>query len=65
MINCDMQEPKEQTIVRYLGGLKPNYANMVELQQFTTFHEACLAMREYNVASTMLMLKQVKNVSIH
>jgi len=31
MIECDIQEPEEQTIVRYLGGLKPKYANVVEL----------------------------------
>jgi len=33
LIKGDIQEPEEQTIIRYLGGLKPNYANVVELQQ--------------------------------
>ena len=31
LIKCDIQEPEEQTIVRYLGGLEPKYANVVEL----------------------------------
>ena len=30
-IKCDIQESKGQTIVRYLGGLDPRYANVVEL----------------------------------
>jgi len=42
MVKCDIQEPKEQTMVRYLEGLEPKYANVVELQQFTTFHEICV-----------------------
>jgi len=41
-IKCDIQEPKEQTIVKYLGGLEPGYANMVELQPYTTFDEVCV-----------------------
>ena len=32
MIKCDIQEQKEQTIVRYLEGLKLKYTNVVELQ---------------------------------
>jgi len=32
LIKCDIQEPEEQTIVRYLGGLDPKYSNVVELQ---------------------------------
>jgi len=31
LIKCDTQEPEEETIVRYLGGLEPKYANVVEL----------------------------------
>jgi len=31
MIKCDLQEVEEQTIVRYLGGLDPKYAHVVEL----------------------------------
>ena len=34
LIKCDIQEPEEQTIVRYLGGLDPGYSNVVELQCF-------------------------------
>ena len=42
LIKCDIQEPKEQTIVRYLDGFFPTYSNVVELQQFTTFNEVCV-----------------------
>ena len=31
LIKCDLQEPEEQTIVRYLRGLDPMYAQVVEL----------------------------------
>ena len=41
-IKCNIHEPEEQTIVRYLGGLEPKYANVVELQQFSTFDEVCV-----------------------
>jgi len=42
MIKCDIQETEEQTMVRYLGGLDPRIANMVELQAYTTFNEICV-----------------------
>ena len=42
LIKCDIQEPEEQTIVRYLGGLEPKYSNVVELQQYSTLSEACV-----------------------
>jgi len=42
LIKCDIQEPEEQTIVRYLGGLEPKYSNVVELQQYSTFSEVCV-----------------------
>jgi len=29
LTKCDILEPDEQTIVRYLGGLEPKYANVV------------------------------------
>ena len=32
MIKGDIQEPEEQAIVMYLGGLEPKFANVVELQ---------------------------------
>jgi len=31
LIKCGIHKPKEQTIMRYLGGLEPKYTNMVEL----------------------------------
>jgi len=42
LIKCDIQEPEEQTIIRYLSGLEPKYPNVVELQQNTTFNEVCV-----------------------
>jgi len=41
-IKCGINELEEQTIMRYLGGLEPKYANVVELQQFTMFDEVCV-----------------------
>ena len=42
LIEYDIQEHEEQTIVQYLGGLKPKYSKVVKLQQFTTFDEVCV-----------------------
>ena len=42
IINCDIQEPEEQTIVRYLGGLEPKYSNVIKLQQYTSFDGLCV-----------------------
>ena len=39
LIKCDIQEPEEQTIVRYLRGLDSKYSNIPTLQQVTTFDE--------------------------
>ena len=42
LIKCDLQEAEEQTIVRYLGGLDPKYAHVVELQSYSTYDEVCV-----------------------
>jgi len=42
LIKCDIKEPIKQTIVRYHRGLDPRYANVIELQQYTTFDEVCV-----------------------
>jgi len=42
LIKCDINEPEEQTVVRYLDGLEPKYANVIELQQYTTFDKVCV-----------------------
>jgi len=42
VIKCGLHEPEEQTIVRYLGGLDPRYANVVDLQAYTSFDEVCV-----------------------
>ena len=42
LIKCDVQEPEEQTIVRYLGGLDPRYSSVVELQAYTSFDDVCV-----------------------
>ena len=34
MMKCDIQEKKEQTIARYLGGLNTNMAHQVQLQKY-------------------------------
>jgi len=42
LIKYELQELEEQTIVRYLGGLDPKYAQVIELQSFSTFDEVCI-----------------------
>ena len=39
MLKRDIHEPEEQTIVRFLGGLKKELANAVRLQPYWTFHD--------------------------
>ncbi|KAI4380092.1 hypothetical protein MLD38_006318 [Melastoma candidum] len=39
LLLCDVQEAQEQTIARYLRGLKPHIADAVELQQYWTFND--------------------------
>jgi len=46
LIKCDIQEPEEQTIARYLEGLDPRYSNVVKLQAYTTFDEVCVLARK-------------------
>lgn len=41
MIKCDLVEPEEQTIARYLAGLRPEIGNVVQLQQYWTFNDVC------------------------
>ena len=47
VIKCDLQEPEEQIIVRYLGGLDSRYANVVDLQAYTTFNEVCVLAHKF------------------
>jgi len=42
LIKCDIQEPEEQTTVRYLGALDPRYSNVVELQAYTSVDDVCV-----------------------
>lgn len=39
MMRCDLYEPEEQTIARYLGGLKPEIGNIVQLQPYWTYND--------------------------
>ncbi|XP_074570594.1 uncharacterized protein LOC141827268 [Curcuma longa] len=38
MLKCDIKEPEEQTIARFLGGLKREIADAVRLQPFWSFN---------------------------
>lgn len=38
VLKCDIAEPREQIITRYLGGLKEEIFNMVWLQPYQTFN---------------------------
>ena len=42
LIKCDIQEPKDQTIVRYLGGIDPRHSNVIKLQAYTSFDDVCV-----------------------
>ena len=42
LIKCDIRESEDQIIVRYISGLDPRYAHMVELQQYSSFHDVCV-----------------------
>ncbi|KAL9438185.1 hypothetical protein AB3S75_023951 [Citrus x aurantiifolia] len=39
MMKCDLVEAEEHTIARYLGGLKPEIGNVVQLQQYWTYSD--------------------------
>ncbi|GKA57705.1 putative CCCH-type zinc finger family protein [Tanacetum coccineum] len=41
MIKCDIVEPEEQTIARYLGGLWSEISNVVQLQPYWTYADVC------------------------
>jgi len=34
LMKCNIQEPEEQTVARYLGGLNEEIANVIQLQPF-------------------------------
>ena len=36
---CDVAEPKKQTIARYLGGLRWEIGNIVQLQLYWTYND--------------------------
>ena len=38
-MRCDVSEPEEQTIARYLGGLRSEIANVVQLQPYWTYND--------------------------
>ncbi|KAH9763891.1 hypothetical protein KPL70_001325 [Citrus sinensis] len=41
MMKCDLLEAEEHTIARYLGGLKPEIGNVVQLQPYWTYSDVC------------------------
>ncbi|XP_057248316.1 uncharacterized protein LOC130590268 [Beta vulgaris subsp. vulgaris] len=42
LMKCDVREDEPQTLVRFLGGLEPQIANVVELHTYTTLEELVL-----------------------
>ena len=53
MLKCDMVEQEEQTIARYLGGLRPEISNIVQLQPYWTYGDVCrLALKVENQQKT-------------
>ena len=41
-MKCGLQEPDNQTIVRYLNGLDSKFSNVVELQSYASFSDVCV-----------------------
>ena len=41
-MKCDLNEPDNQTIVRYLNGLDSKIRDVVELTQYSTFRDVCV-----------------------
>lgn len=39
MMRCDIMEPEEQIIARYIGGLRPEISNVVQLQPHWTYND--------------------------
>jgi len=39
LIRCELIEPQEQTITRFLGGLRKDIANVIELQPYIFLEE--------------------------
>lgn len=39
MLKCDVREPEEQTIARYIGGLRHSIADVICLQPFWNFND--------------------------
>ena len=58
LIKCDLQEAKNQTIVRYLRGLDRRYALVNELQQYTTFDEGCVCVSSQSRTTTEIQAPQ-------
>jgi len=46
LMTCDLGESEDQTIVRYLGGLKESIQNVVELQAFSSLDEVTILAHE-------------------
>ncbi|XP_042009226.1 uncharacterized protein LOC121757810 [Salvia splendens] len=40
-MSCDVDEEDEQTIARYFGALRPEIADVVQLQQYWTYEDVC------------------------
>ena len=49
MMKCDLVEAEEHTIARYLGGLKPEIGNVVQLQSYWTYRVCLVHVLYYSV----------------
>ncbi|GJU59575.1 putative CCCH-type zinc finger family protein [Tanacetum coccineum] len=63
MIKCDIVEPEEQTIARYLGGLRSEISNVVQLQPYWTYADVCsTSSGKTPVIAPKVLLKNDKQV---
>ncbi|KAI0514121.1 hypothetical protein KFK09_010155 [Dendrobium nobile] len=74
-LKCDIVEPEEHTIARFLSGLQPSIANVVQLQPYWTFQDVTgLALKvekqqsksrrfyQKNNSSKPVIDKEIKNI---
>lgn len=52
LIRCELMEPQEQTIARFLGGLRKDIANVVELQPYIFLEEVIKLATRVEAAET-------------
>ncbi|PWA43609.1 hypothetical protein CTI12_AA531400 [Artemisia annua] len=65
LMKCDVPEDDPQTLVRYLGGLEPRVANVVELHSYQTLTElTLLSHKEVSNLNLILLLARSRRMTM-